>query len=103
MNVNEYGIAVLFSTGYDMSSFTTVSITFTKPDGTLLTVTNPAVSVPNVDVTTTQGVFAAHKYLSYTTVNGDIDQAGTWTARAFYIDPTPRRLDSTVATFTVSP
>lgn len=84
MNVGEYGIAFLFSTGFDMSGFTALSITFTKPDDTQLVVTDPDVSVPNVDAVTTLGTFAANTYAKYYFVNGNVDQAGEWSAFVTY-------------------
>lgn len=105
MNVNEYGVDFAFSTGFDMSAFTAISIVFTKPDGTTLTVSNPNVTVPNVDLTTTLGVFTAKTYAQYTFVQNDVNQAGPWSARVVYDNTTlspPQHLISDVGTFTVN-
>lgn len=103
MNVNEFGVEYVFSTGYDMSANTSISIAFTKPDGTTLTVSNPSVTVPTIDLETTDGLFLAHQYVSYTFQSGDVDQVGTWSARVIYTDAAPRRLTSDIDTFEVHP
>jgi len=103
LNVNEWGVKLFFSTGFDMSADTAISIIFTKPDGTTLTVTNPAdanLIVGTTNVTTVLGTFLAHQYLAYTFQSGDVDQAGLWSARASYTDAT-QHLISDAATFTV--
>lgn len=103
MNLSEFGVPFLFSTGYDMSANTSISIAFTKPDGTILTVTNPDVTVPAMDVETTDGLFLAHQYVSYTFEDGDVDQVGVWSARVIYDDAAPRHLTSDISQFTVAP
>lgn len=103
MNVNEYGVMFLFSTGFDMSAHTALQINFTKPDGSLLTKTNPNVTLGTVPITTTAGLFAAHFYVQYTFVNGDVNQVGDWSARVIYDDATPLHLISDVAQFTINP
>jgi hypothetical protein len=102
LNVNEWGVAFVFSTGFNMASFTSISITFTKPDQSTLTVANPAVTVPNFDLPTTDGTFPANEYAKYIFVLGDVDQAGDWSARVTYNDATPQHLISDVGTFTIS-
>lgn len=102
MNVNEYGVQFVFSTAFDMSSFTSISIDFVRPDGTTLTVTNPSVTVPAFDLSTTLGTFLANKYASYVFQNGDVNQVGLWSARVVYTDATPQHLISDVGTFTVN-
>lgn len=101
MNVNEWGVAFLFSTGFDMSSFTSISITFTKPDATTLVVTNPDVTVPNFDIVTTDGTFLANKYCKYIFQNGDVNLAGAWSAIVTYNDATPQHLISDRGLFTI--
>lgn len=89
-----------------MNNFTTLSITFTKPDGTTLTVTNASaspVTVPNTPITTVDGTFAANEYAKYVFVNGDVNQVGDWSARVTYDDPTPLHLISDIGTFTINP
>lgn len=69
-----------------MSGFTGLSITFVKPDLTTLTVTNPDVTLPAVDVETTDGLFVANQYVEYVFVEGDVDQVGIWSWRVTYDD-----------------
>lgn len=101
MNVGEWGIVFRFSTGYNMSGSTALSLALTKPSGAVLTKTNPSVAVGAVPITTTLGLFAANQYVNYTFVNGDIDEAGVWSARLTYTDA-DRHLISDVAEFTVN-
>lgn len=101
MNLNEYGVVVLFNTGFDMSGYSQLSIRFTKPDKTQFTVTSPDVSLGMAPITTTLGVFAAHQYVAYTILPGQIDQAGCWKARVIYDDISPRHLISGCSNFTV--
>lgn len=102
MIVNEYGIIYYLGTSFDMSAYTALILTFTKPDGTTLVVQNPDVSIVAAPVTTTKGVFAANTYFKYTFQDGDIDQAGTWTVRGTYRESPTVQLFSTVDTFVVS-
>src|ERR1035437_4420231 len=103
MNANEYGVLFEFGTDFDMSSDTGVGLVFTRPDGTVLTVTNPAVTVGSVDTGSPPNVFLAHQYLKYTFASGDINQSGVYSVRATYTDATPAHLISNPATFPVGP
>lgn len=98
MNVNEYGVILQFGVSFDMSVETFLSFTFTKPDGTTLTVMGTLGTSP---VTTPLGIFAVHTYATYTFLQGQVDQAGTWEVRLKYQDATPAQLISTVGTFVV--
>jgi len=102
LNVGEYGVHLWFSTGFDMRGFTSLSIIFTKPDQTVLTVTNPAVSVGAVDENTVFGLFPANKYLDYVFVEGQVDQVGVWGVRCTYTDGS-QHLISDPTTFTIRP
>ncbi len=81
VNEGEYGVACVFYTAYDMSTFTTLQIQFTLPDATLLTV---AATCPNVQVVTALGTFPANEYAQYFFVAGDLSQLGVWYARVIY-------------------
>ncbi len=102
MNVNEYGIEFVFGTGYDMSAYTDLTLTFIKPDLTELVVTNPDVSISSSPLSTTLGTFAGDTYALYTFVEGDIDQAGTYHVRLTYDAAGPVHLISNSSPFTVS-
>lgn len=100
MNKNEWGIKFVFSTGFNLSGFSTLSIAFTKPDGTVLVKSNPDVTAPALNIDTTEGLFPSHTYAQYVFQNGDVDQSGTWSARVTYTDA-GQQLISDAATFTV--
>lgn len=105
MNVNEYGVVFAFYVAYPISDFTTLSIAFTKPDGSILNVTSPAVSAPATPLTTPAGVFPASQYALYTFIKGDVDVAGDWSARVTYnVTGSPNeQLISGAGTFVVNP
>lgn len=100
MNVNEYGVVFQMGVSFNMVSNTSLSFTFTKPNGTILTV---SAVLGTLQITTPVGVFAPNTYATYTFANGDVNQVGTWSARLTYIDAAPTKLISTPATFVVSP
>lgn len=103
MRVGEWGVVFLFSTGFNMQNETSLSLKFTKPDGTTMTETNATgVSVGTTNITTTLGIFPAYEYVQYTFKNGDVNQAGTWVAQLTYQDATPQNLISDPAQFVVS-
>jgi hypothetical protein len=102
MNVGEYGIVFNLNVNFDISGFTGLSLAFTKPDASLLTVTNPQVSVGSVPLTTPYGTFPANQYCIYTFAIGNINQIGLYSVRLTYTDTT-KRLISDIVTFTVSP
>lgn len=98
MNVNEYGVTLQFGVSFDMSANTSLSFTFTKPDLSTLTV---AGTLGTIQITTTEGIFAANTYATYRFVAGNVDQAGDWSVRLTYLDASPARLISTIGHFTV--
>ncbi len=101
VNENEYGVACVFSTAYDMSTFTTLQIQFTKPDGTILLAT---ATCPNTNVVTALGTFLANQYAQYFFVAGDLNVLGVWSARVIYTKTgSPNlKLISNISTFTVT-
>jgi hypothetical protein len=96
MNKDEYGIVFRLGVGFDLSANTALSLTFTKPDATELTVANPSVTSPTI----VGGEFLADEYFAYTFASGDVDQSGTWSVRGTYDDGT-QHLISDEATFLV--
>lgn len=103
MNLGEYGVVYRQNVGFDISANTSLSITFTKPDGSTLVVTT-GVSFGAVDVQTEYGTFTAHQYATYTFVSGDVDQVGDWSGRVTYNNTgLGQHLISTPGPFTVSP
>ena len=103
LNVNTWGVPILFGAGIDISLYTALTLTFTKPDGSTLVVTNPLVSVPSVDEETSDGLFPANTYAQYYTRPGDINETGTWEARLTYQDSARLLTSDTPVTFTVDP
>ena len=103
MNVGEYGVQFVLGTSFDMSANTSLSLTFTKPDGTTLTVTNPAVTISASPIVTTAGTFDANTYFLYTFVSGDVSVAGDWTVRGTYNAAGPVHLISSIGYFTIEP
>lgn len=103
MNVGEYGISFNLNVNYDISGFSTLSLAFTRPDGTTFTAANGPVTVPSVPLATTdQGTFAANQYVKYAFAASDLTKAGPYTVRLTYTDAT-KRLISDITSFSVSP
>lgn len=100
MNLNEYGVVLQFGVSFNMVSETSLSLAFTKPDGTTLTV--PAV-LGIVDISTELGTFTGYTYVTYTFTSGQVDQTGQWSVRLTYKDASPAQLISTPGYFTVHP
>lgn len=100
MNVNEYGVVLQFGTSFDMSAHTSLILNFTKPDGTTLSV---SATLGAIDAVTPLGTFAAHTYVTYTFLSGQVNQTGSWTVRLTYQDAAPTQLISNVGTFVVNP
>lgn len=101
MNVGEYGIVYNLNVNFDISGFTSLSLTFTKPDLTTFTVTNPLVSVGTVSIFTSQGIFSPNQYATYKFALGDISLPGTYSARLTYVDAS-KRLISDANNFVVN-
>lgn len=104
MNKGEYGVRFVFAASFDMSDETSLTLSFTKPDGTVLNVSSPDVYIVDAPLVTAQyGTLSANTYANYITKNGDVDQAGVWSVRLTYNDATPQHLISNITTFTVGP
>lgn len=104
INENEYGVACVFNTSFNMSSFTTLQIQFTKPDG--ITVLTATATCPNTNITTSLGTFLANQYAQYYFQAGDLNQTGVWSARVLYTNTgasPAQHLISNISTFTVNP
>lgn len=107
MNVNEYGVVCAFSTGFDMSAQTSLSILFWKPSNPWSEATDATPSLTKTAavgagaLVTSLGTFADKKYATYTFVSGDVTEAGTWSARVVY-GTASVRLRSDVGTFVIA-
>lgn len=100
MNNGEYGVVFALNADYDISGFTSLSLTFTKPSTETLTVTDTsspnAVSAPATDLVTDDDTFTANEYFQYTFKSGDVDEAGTWSVRGTYVDGTKTLITESV-------
>jgi len=96
VNVGEYGVIYRLDTGYDMSAFTALTLTFTKPDDTVMVRTNPAVALGMVNFADpVLGEFLAFQYVTYTFAVGEVDVGGTWEVYLTYDAGPGLRLFST--------
>jgi len=98
--VGSFGVQIRFGVGYDMSAFTGLELTFTKPDNTTLVVTNPAVELGALEIVTEVGTFLPNEYVTYTFTIGQLDQAGNWHVQLRYTDAT-KQLFSKRGRFTI--
>lgn len=100
LHVNDVGKLFRLATSFNMSAATSLTINFTKPDGTTLSVTTgvtaPAAAITDPDL----GALAASEYMQYSIVATNIDQAGVWRACGIYTTAT-ESFSSAEATFTV--
>ena len=81
--VGEYGRLLNFGTQFDMSAATSLSIVFTRPDGTTF---NPTAALGTVPILSQSETFAAYQYCYYTFAIGDLNQSGLYSARVSYTD-----------------
>lgn len=80
MYKGEYGKGIYVNCDTDISLASTTDILITKPDGTEVTVQG---TVGTTDVLADCNVtFNAYEYMYYVTVDGDIDQSGTYYFRS---------------------
>ena len=105
----EIGKLVVVNANYNLSGYTELKLSFTKPDLTVVEVTTAnGVSAPAVDLTVdVDGVpttFLANQYWQYPTESGVMTPAGTnWKVHGEYIDATPKDFCGDTSTFTVYP
>lgn len=113
MNVGDFGGTLVFGTGFGgagltMTSYTELTLEFTRPDGTTLNVkTADGVALGSMDYTLPSGqVFSTHQYVTYSFLTGQVTVAGTWKVRLLYDQSTavpPINWNSNIATFLVGP
>jgi hypothetical protein len=77
--VGDYGLDIILNCNKDITAAVSVAIAYQKPDGTTGSWT---------------GAVYNTTYVKYTTVSGDIDQAGTWKFQALVNGPTPLHGDT---------
>ena len=105
IKATEVGKIFNYSTGFDLSSFTELTLKFTDPFGvetTYDTTTTPAVSAPGVNFNDPSlGVLPANTYMQLTTTATTFTVVGEWTVCGVYEDGTPKTFFGDDATFTV--
>ena len=102
MNVGEFGKYIYANTNYDMSGFTALTMTITRKDGTIITRTNPAVSISaSAYVSADLGTFTANQYMIYKVQAGDLTVPGEYLVRLKYNDS--EICNIATASFTVNP
>lgn len=107
LKVGETGKIFRVAAGFDMSSYTELSIKFIKPDGTIVTKTQTGgeVTLGTINVTDPDlGSLLAHEYVEYDIESGFLDQSGIWTGCLTYTNTTPTPDDIYIGdsfTFTV--
>lgn len=97
MRVGEYGVQFVAGCSFSLTAETSLTITFTKPDNTTLVVNATA---PTANLVTSLGTLTGGTYASYTFLNGDVNQAGTWFAQVTYTDAS-QHLISAKASFQI--
>ena len=102
MNANEYGLTHNLNVAYDLSGYTGLVITYTRPDKSTFTAASPLVQINASPYNAAVGTFAGNQYARYTFVNGDLTVPGVYSARLTYTDQS-KRLISDVVSFTVNP
>lgn len=71
---DDIGVKIVLETDIDISAYTTIEIHYRKPGGD--------------SGTWTATIESGNTSLSYTSVSGDINEAGTWRLQAYVITPT---------------
>lgn len=84
IRVSESGKIFRYATGYDMSSFTGLSLKFTSPSGTVTTKTNPDVVLAGNVTDPYLGALTANTYMQLTFDATLFTVAGTWTVCGTY-------------------
>ena len=106
LRVGEIGKTLRVDCNFDLSSYSELTLIFTKPDGTttITKTTADGISAPGVEVTDPDGnVFSASEYMEYDFESGVLDTDGIWTVRPKYNDVTPKTFFGEPKTFSVLP
>jgi hypothetical protein len=84
MRSGEYGINIYVNVGEDVSGATDYGIEFVSPSGVVTTkMSVDGVSIGDSPITADcSQIYAADEYLVYTTIQGDITEAGNWLVRS---------------------
>ena len=104
IKATEVGKIFRYSTLFDMSSETELTLKFTDPTGieTTLTATGGRVTAPASPVTDPDlGSLLASEYMEITTIATDFPVGGSWSVCGIYTDATPKVFHGNTATFTI--
>ncbi len=98
----EIGKLFRYAANTNLSSNTSLSLTFNRPDGSAFTVTSPDVTAPAVPVNDPDvGFIEASTYFEMPTQSTYFPVSGNYTVCPTYEDGTPRTLYGATVTFTV--
>ena len=87
IKITEVGKPFRYSTAFDLSSNTELSLKLISPTGVVTTFTNPKVTAPAVAVATPElGTLSANTYMEFTTEATDFTEVGEWTVCGTYTD-----------------
>jgi len=90
LNAGEYGKILRINTGYNLGGATALSLSVTRPDGSVFTRDKNDVSVGSAtiqaeveqpDGSVAQKTFTAGEYVEYTLQSGDIPDSGRYRAK----------------------
>jgi hypothetical protein len=102
IKVGEVGKQVVYATGFDMSSKTTLEIHITPPTGAMIIVPNARISLnPAIIVDADLGDLPANTCMTFLTQAGDFPIVGVYQICGVYNDATPRIYYGDKATITV--
>ena len=102
IKITEVGKSFRYSTAFDLSGNTALSLKLTSPAGVVTIFTNPKVTAPATEVVTPElGTLSANTYMQFTTEATDFTEAGEWTVCGTYTDAVPSVFHGDKATFTI--
>jgi len=105
LKISETGKTFRVAAGFDLSSNTELTLTFTLPDDTTTTKTKPEVILGTSNITDPDlGALLANEYVEYEIEVGFLSQSGEWKVNLTYTNTSPTPDDNYIgecATFTV--
>jgi len=105
LKISETGKTFRVAAGFDLSSNTELTLTFTLPDDTTVTKTKPEVTLGTSNITDPDlGALLANEYVEYEIEVGFLSQSGEWKVNLTYTNTSPTPDDNYIgecATFTV--
>jgi len=102
IKVGEVGRPFRYSTGFDLSSNTALSLKLTSPTGVESVITNPRVTAPASSVVVPNlGTLAANTYMEFDTISTDFTEAGDWKVCGTYTEGSTKLFHGDEATFTI--